>query len=772
MTVTRSCNTINLSISGQANITNAQYCLYDINNVQIACNATGVFNNMPYGTYCMDIQNDASCYDTVIRRCVTVNKNIPAVGAVSLGSTFCSGFTATVAGLTNLSSPVFSLKNSLGVVIATNATGVFTNLAYGSYSVEMQNDAACYDTLIIRNFAATRPAPGAGAVTVNGQTCTTFNADFTGEVNTTTPVYYLVNSTGDTLANNGTGTFNNIAFGSYCIHMRDNCYDTSIVRCFTGNPIPVSTTVTAQASCTVNRTDIRVQFLTGFSPYTVNVYDPFNVLVATYSGSMNPAVITGLPGLPPAMQYRVVAADNCGNSDTKMVTPVISTFNKSASIVAKCPSGMYQNGSSNIITTVTSSLGAVYPLIIKKDLTAVSMGYTTQSGSTFTWVDLEPATYVVQYDLPGACTNMIYDTLVVSPYNYPALDRSAAYQCDNNNFSVGASVTGGSAPFTYQIIGSVPSAPSITTAPQVSPVFNVVNGQTYSLVRLRAIDACGNATLNDISILPLANVVVSASATCYYSDVTLTVDTVANATYTWYKKISETDSIEIGTSQSYNIPYLLPTDTGTYIAKVTVNSGCLTKLNYYHLTGTCGIILPAKEVQLAGKQKADVAELSWSAKEEKGVKEYVVERSNSKDGQYKAIGNVYAKNNNASSNYYIFQDSRPESGMNYYRLRIVDENGKSAYSNIVMLKWSSKGISFYPNPAKDLLNIEVKSTVNQDMKFSLFNVSGQLMQEKTVRNIQHQVVQFQRQQMKAGMYLLKMTDLKTGEVTTEKVIFQ
>jgi hypothetical protein len=411
-------------------------------------------------------------------------------------------------------------------------------------------------------------------------------------------------------------------------------------------------------------------------------------------------------------------------------------------------------------------------LIIKKDASSVSLGYTTQVGNTFTWVDLEPATYVVQYDLPGSCTNMVYDTLTVKPYNFPALNNSAAYQCDNNDFSVGASISGGSAPYSYQVIGSVPSLPSIATAPQASPVFAVTNGQIYSLIRLRAIDACGNATLNDVSILPLANVVVSSSSACYYNSVTLTVDSVSNATYKWFKKTSATDSVEVGNLQSFSIPYLLPTDTGTYVAKVTVNSGCLTKLTYYNLTTSCGLILPAKEVTLTGKKLETAAELNWAAKEEKGVKEYIVERSNTKDGQYKSVGNVYAKNNNAPANYYIFQDSRPENGMNYYRLRIVDENGKSAYSNIIMLNWSSKGVRFYPNPAKDVLNIEVNSSMNQDIKFTMYNVSGQLMQEKTVKNIQHGVIQFQRQQMKPGMYLVKMTDLKTGEVNTEKILFQ
>ncbi len=771
LTVTRSCSSVTITMGGQTNISNPQYCLYDAANNLVGCNSTGVFSNMPYGTYCMDVRNDASCYDTVIRRCVTVNRNIPSIGAVSLSSTFCSGFTATVGSQANLSNPTFQLKNGLGVVVATNATGVFTNLAYGSYCIDMINDSGCYDTTITRCFTATRPAPGAGAVSISGQTCTTFNADFTGEVNITSPVYYLVNSTGDTLASNATGTFTNILYGTYAIHMRDNCYDTSIIRSFTGNPVAVNTTVTAQASCTVNTTNIRVQFTTGFAPYTVQVFNPGNQLVGTVTTSSNPVWVNDLGGLPAGMQYRVVARDNCGNQDTKFVTPVVHNFNKSASIVAKCPSGLYQNGSSNLVVNVTSSLGAVYPIIIRKDLATVSLGYTTQSGSQFTWVDLEPATYVVMYNLPGGCSNKVYDTLTVSPYAYPELDRSAAYQCDNNNFSVGAMVNGGSAPYSYQIIGSVPSTPSITTSPQASPVFNVTNGQTYSLIRLRAIDACGNATLNDVSILPLANVVVTASSTCFYNNITLSVDTVPNATYSWYRKTSATDSVLLGSSQTYNIPYLLPTDTGTYIAKVSVNSGCLTKLSYFNINGSCGLLLPAKEVTLSARQAGNAAELKWQAKEETGVKEYVVERS-AQGSQFRAIGTVSAKGNGAASNLYMFQDSRPENGANQYRLRVVDANGKFTYSNTVVLRWGGMGVKIYPNPAREQLNIDFNSTVSTDLDVALYNAAGQMVQQKTVRNVQHQLIQFSRNNLKPGVYMVKMTNLKTGEVSTEKILFQ
>ncbi|MGZ8505419.1 MAG: T9SS type A sorting domain-containing protein, partial [Flavitalea sp.] len=162
-------------------------------------------------------------------------------------------------------------------------------------------------------------------------------------------------------------------------------------------------------------------------------------------------------------------------------------------------------------------------------------------------------------------------------------------------FSLGAAVNGGSAPFSYEIIGSFPSAPGLQVAPQSNPVFNINNGTSYSLIRLRAVDNCGNAALSDVRILPLANIVVSASSNCYSNDIRLSVDSIPNANYTWYKRISSTDSILVGTGINYSISHLLPSDTGVYVCKTSINNGCLTKVSSYNLTGNCGSILTSNE---------------------------------------------------------------------------------------------------------------------------------------------------------------------------------
>ena len=188
--------------------------------------------------------------------------------------------------------------------------------------------------------------------------------------------------------------------------------------------------------------------------------------------------------------------------------------------------------------------------IIEMNFAADTIGYSFRSGNNFTFSNLNAAIYVVAYTFSAAVRR---SSMIPSRFRttaFPSLAPSGAYQCDNNSFSVGAAVSGGIAPYNYQIIGSVPSAPVINTAMQSNPVFTINNGMQYSLVRLRAMDACGNATLNDVSILPLANTIVTATSNCIYQASTLSVDLVPNATYTWYKKanMSSIDSMMIGTS--------------------------------------------------------------------------------------------------------------------------------------------------------------------------------------------------------------------------------
>ena len=73
--------------------------------------------------------------------------------------------------------------------------------------------------------------------------------------------------------------------------------------------------------------------------------------------------------------------------------------------------------------------------------------------------------------------------------------------------------------------------------------------------------------------------------------------------------------------------------------------------------------------------------LKWAVAEEKNVFMYEIERSN--DGiQFDKIGEINVKSNDGTKNYYTYLDLNPSSKLNYYRIKNIDTDGKSSYTNI------------------------------------------------------------------------------------------
>lgn len=769
----RTCNSFTASIGGQSNINNGQYCIYDNNGVVVACNSTGVFNNLPYGTYCLRLQNDVACYDTIISRCFTATQPVPSVSGVSASSQTCTGFTATVTGQTNLTNPQFCLYDINNNLVSCNTNGQFTGLAYGSYCVRITNDASCYDTVIQRCFTVNRPVPSVGAsVSISSKVCSGFTATITGQSNLTSPQYCLYNSSNVQVACNSTGVFTNVPYGSYCINIVNTCYDTTIVRCFTVNPTAMALNISAIASCTIGTTDFNASWTATSSPYTLQVYNPGGVLVKTSNAASNSTTITGLTALPAGLKYKVVITDNCGNKDSTQVTPNASWLNKSVNANSKCPSGQWQNGSGDLSVFCQYSNGTATPKIIKKDGTTVNISHNYSSGNNFSFTNMEPATYIIEYSLQG-CSSKVYDTFALQPYSFPSLQQSGVYQCNNASFGVNAVVTGGLAPFSYEIIGSMPETPSIITSQQSSPAFNLNNGNSYSVVRLRSIDACGNATINDASILPLANVLVTATSNCFYNNITLNVDTIPNATYTWYKKTSSVDSSLIATSQSYNIPYLLPSDTGVYICKVSVNAGCLTRLSYFNLNGSCTAFLSANDFSVSGSRQQQSVQLEWNTTSGFDASQFMVERS--ADGrQYQAIGTVKAtRSSNNTRLTYLFSDNDPLDGTGYYRIRIVKKNGEHSYSKVLSFQFSRAGLKVLPNPVADRFQVKFDGMKAGRYTMSLMSVDGKLILHETLQIGAGESRWFQRPaQARPGSYLLVVQPADGGQRFVNQLILR
>ncbi len=772
--ITTSCKTFAATVTGQTNLNNPNYCIYDSIGALMYCNTTGIFTGLAYGSYCIKIFNDTACYDTTIVRCFTVKRPVPSAGLnVIITNLSCATFTAIIGDTANLNNPQYCLYTPAHVLIICNSTGIFDSLPYGSYCIDVINSASCYDTTISRCFTVTRPVPTIAAlVTISNRTCSTFNASITGQVNINNPQYCIYDSLNTLLGCNATGLFTNLSFGNYCIllHNDSTCYDTIIKRCFTVIPTPTVISLSAKKSCTtIGNTDIKVTVSSGLPLYTFSLYSPAGALLQSVTTAASIYTFSNLPGLPTPLKYKVVAADQCGYKDSTLVTPLVSIVNPVVTATPKCPSGIWPNGSADILVNLTDNNigGNITPKIIKKNSAVVSINASSIAGYKYTFLDLGPATYVFDIYIEN-CNKHIYDTVVVTQYVFPVLSGSNAFQCDNNSFSVGVNVNGGVGPYTYEIIGSVPASPSIITPPQSSPIFSINNGTVYSLIRLRVVDGCGNASLYDVSVLPLGNFLVFADTVeCFGHSLTLRVDSIANAVYTWYKRIVPNDSVVVGTGPALYFASLALRDTGRYFCRIVVNNGCLVKYANYVLTGFCGFVLPANDITLNGIKLPEGHKLYWNTAVA-GIRQYSLQKS-ANSTAYETISSfAYAENKPET-----FIDKEPFPGNNYYRLRFITSTNQVKYSNVVVIKHAEFNVGIYPNPVENNLFIVLKNATPKNYLVELSDMVGQKIITKIYTNVQDLLIEYPRTAaMGVGIYSLTVTDLQNKEKRAYKIVFK
>jgi hypothetical protein len=772
--ITTICKFFTASITGQTNLSNPNYCLYDSNDVLITCNTTGIFPNQAVGRYCIRIVNNTACYDTTITRCFTVTTPIPGANTtVAISNLACATFTATIRDTVNWNNPQFCLFTPAHVLITCNSTGVFTNLPYGSYCIDIVNGSNCYDTTITRCFTVNRPLPSvANTVAISNKNCTGFTASITGQTNLNSPQYCLYDSLDTLVSCNSTGIFTNVPFGDYCINIQNDpaCYDTLIKRCFSVLETPTKISLSSTKSCTtIGNSDIKVTFVSGTPAYSVSLFSPSGALMQTISTSASTYTFVNVPGLASSLTYKIVATGLCGIKDSSFINPVISVLDRVITFNTQCPSAKWTSGSADVLIDITGNNigGTINSTIISKNFSPVSINPTSASGYTYTFADLGPAIYIFDTYV-NTCSRHFYDTVTVKTYVFPDLYGTKAYQCSNQSFTVNANAINGKAPYMYEIFGSSPALPSIISAPQASPVFTINNGSSYSLIRLRVLDACGNASLYDASVLPLANFIVyPQSQECFNQNLSLKVDSIPNADYYWYKRTDPNDSTLVGSGATLYFPSLLISDTGRYFSKVVVNNGCLEKYSNYVLTGFCGVVLPIN-IKLNGSKQNDANKLYWN-KGTEGIKEYGLERISKNGIDFQAIARI---TNNGSAAY-SFVDNNPLNGNNIYRLKFTDFDNKIKYSNTVSIKNSKSEISLYPNPVNGILYISVANTAPKDYVIEINNLRGQKISSKRFDNIQNAIIEYPRSSaIIPGVYSISITDILNHEKKTYKIIYK
>ncbi len=190
-------------------------------------------------------------------------------------------------------------------------------------------------------------------------------------------------------------------------------------------------------------------------------------------------------------------------------------------------------------------------------------------------------------------------------------------------------------------------------------------------------------------------------------------------------------------------------------------------------------VLPVTFINLSGETNGKQNLLHWTTATEENNIGFEVQRSIDGNNFSKArFLNTKAINGNSSLKLnYDFADITFSSGVNYYRLKQVDKDGKFTYSNIVVLKddnaLADGEISVYPNPSKNTLNIKIASSGNDKLKLLVTDMSGKILLTKpTLVSNGETIIQLNVSHLSAGTYLLKLMSADNNEKAIMKFIKQ
>lgn len=139
--------------------------------------------------------------------------------------------------------------------------------------------------------------------------------------------------------------------------------------------------------------------------------------------------------------------------------------------------------------------------------------------------------------------------------------------------------------------------------------------------------------------------------------------------------------------------------------------------------------LPVELVYFQAEKVLDhQVKLQWTTASEVKNDRFEIERSQ-EGSDFQHINTVYSKGNSLSITHYSIMDKNPLSGNNFYRLKQVDLDGSYKYSNMELVSIEgNERIRVYPNPATDLLTIEVPQTEG-DIPIAIYDQLGRLVRK-------------------------------------------
>lgn len=227
----------------------------------------------------------------------------------------------------------------------------------------------------------------------------------------------------------------------------------------------------------------------------------------------------------------------------------------------------------------------------------------------------------------------------------------------------------------------------------------------------------------------------------------------------WFKTPNFDPNTDITPMGINNVLLLTPSNQG-----VTANGKSFVEFEMTSFSGGAAAVhvgaspaFPTELLDFTAHQEGEQVFLDWTTATETNSDYIAIERNIDGSANFTQIGTVQAQGNSTTLRHYQFIDDQPTVGTNYYRLKLVDQDGQYSYSNIVDATFFAVAqFNLYPNPTDNTFYLNLQSQETQRVKFSLFDTNGRRVIEKVWDSQGNDIQAFDLEEFPDGIYFYRI----------------
>jgi hypothetical protein len=150
--------------------------------------------------------------------------------------------------------------------------------------------------------------------------------------------------------------------------------------------------------------------------------------------------------------------------------------------------------------------------------------------------------------------------------------------------------------------------------------------------------------------------------------------------------------------------------TGTSASGTVTSSAVVSSFSPFALGSTSlSNPLPIRLLDFSAQAQNGSVALTWRSATELNSDYYEIQRS-ATGAEFRALDKVAAAGDSYTAKRYSYTDTEPLENTSYYRLKMVDRDGSTEFSNVVLVNFASR-FQIYPNPVVDVVHLTEKRAV-------------------------------------------------------------